>query len=103
MCRGTVGLWCGCPALDQDPAILDADLVVAADGINSRFRETFSDQFQPRIDLRPNLFSWMGSTRPFDAFTFFFRETEHVPAMHAQSQRNVAVREAVARDIAREA
>ena len=24
-----------------------------------------------------NLFSWMGSTRPFDAFTFFFRETEH--------------------------
>src|SRR5207248_1965472 len=49
-----------------DPAILDADLVVAADGINSRFRETFSDQFQPSIDSRPNLFSWMGSTRPFD-------------------------------------
>src|SRR5262249_59400147 len=22
-------------------------------------------------------FSWMGSTRAFDAFTFFFRETEH--------------------------
>jgi len=64
-------------ASPQDAAILDADLVVAADGINSRFRETFSDQFQPSIDLRPNLFSWMGSTRPFDAFTFFFRETEH--------------------------
>ena len=29
------------------------------------------------VDLRPNTFSWMGSTRPFDAFTFFFRETEH--------------------------
>ena len=25
----------------------------------------------------PNKFTWMGSTRPFDAFTFFFRETEH--------------------------
>ena len=61
----------------DDPAILDADLVVAADGINSRMREAFADQFQPSVDLRPNFFSWMGSTRPFDAFTFFFRETEH--------------------------
>src|SRR5262249_28226945 len=26
---------------------------------------------------RPNKFAWMGSTRPFDAFTFFFRETPH--------------------------
>jgi anthraniloyl-CoA monooxygenase len=60
-----------------DPKILDADLVVAADGINSRLRETFAEKFKPSIDLRPNLFSWMGSTRPFDAFTFFFRETEH--------------------------
>ena len=59
------------------PAILDADLVVAADGINSRMREAFADKFQPSVDLRPNFFSWMGSTRPFDAFTFFFRETEH--------------------------
>jgi len=64
-------------ASPEDAAILDVDLVVAADGINSRFRETFADQFQPSIDLRPNFFSWMGSTRPFDAFTFFFRETEY--------------------------
>src|SRR5256712_9259431 len=60
-----------------DPAIRDADLVVAADGINSRMRESFADRFKPSVDLRPNVFSWMGSTRPFDAFTFFFRETEH--------------------------
>ncbi len=59
------------------PAIRGADLVVAADGINSRVRETFAEKFRPSIDLRPNFFSWMGSTRPFDAFTFFFRETEH--------------------------
>jgi anthraniloyl-CoA monooxygenase len=60
-----------------DPKILDADLVVAADGINSRMRDALADKFQPSVDLRPNFFSWMGSTRPFDAFTFFFRETAH--------------------------
>src|SRR3984893_8311565 len=60
-----------------DPAILDADLIVAADGSNSRWRETNAEKFKPSIELRPNLFAWMGSTRPFDAFTFFFRETEH--------------------------
>jgi anthraniloyl-CoA monooxygenase len=60
-----------------DPKIRQADLVVVADGVNSRLRETFADQFKPTIDLRPNFFSWMGSTRPFDAFTFFFREIEH--------------------------
>lgn len=55
----------------------DYDLVVGADGINSRIREGWRDRFQPETDLRPNKFTWMGSTRPFDAFTFFFRETEH--------------------------
>src|SRR5258707_2711856 len=55
----------------------EADLVVGADGINSRVQRAFADKFKPKTDLRPNKFSWMGSTRPFDAFTFFFRETEH--------------------------
>ncbi|WP_342358548.1 bifunctional salicylyl-CoA 5-hydroxylase/oxidoreductase [Terrarubrum flagellatum] len=62
------------PGLDAFP---NADLIIAADGINSRVRETFRDHFQPETDLRPNHFTWMGSTRPFDAFNFFFRETEH--------------------------
>jgi anthraniloyl-CoA monooxygenase len=52
----------------------DADLIVAADGINSPIRERWRDHFRPEVDLRPNRFAWMGSTRPFDAFTFFFRE-----------------------------
>src|SRR3954467_12662434 len=55
----------------------DADLIVAADGINSRIRAQHAHVLRPETDLRPNKFAWMGSTRPFDAFTFFFRETEH--------------------------
>ncbi len=54
-----------------------ADLIVAADGINSLIRETFKDHFRPEVDLRPNRFAWLGSTKPLDAFTFSFRQTEH--------------------------
>ena len=50
-----------------------------ADGINSRFREKYADHFEPEVDLRPNKFAWMGSTRPLDAFTFIFQETEWGP------------------------
>ncbi len=63
--------------VDPQAVMAEADLVVGADGINSRLRESFASEFQPEVDLRPNKFSWMGSTRPFDAFTFFFRETAH--------------------------
>ncbi len=63
--------------IDPTPETFAAyDLVVAADGINSRIREANRDHFQPEVDLRPNKFTWMGSTRELDAFTFFFRETE---------------------------
>jgi anthraniloyl-CoA monooxygenase len=65
---------------EADPdklTIRGADLVVAADGINSRTRELFKDRFKPSIELRPNHFAWMGSDRPMDAFNFFFRETQH--------------------------
>ncbi len=54
----------------------DADLIVAADGINSQVREQFAGHFQPSVDMRPNKFTWMGSTKPLDAFTFSFRQTE---------------------------
>lgn len=60
-------------------AFSDVDLIVVADGINSRFREMHADHFQPQVDLRPNKFTWMGSTRPLDAFTFIFQETEWGP------------------------
>ncbi|MBY0612035.1 MAG: bifunctional salicylyl-CoA 5-hydroxylase/oxidoreductase [Beijerinckiaceae bacterium] len=53
----------------------DSDLIVAADGINSRVRESNAGHFKPSVDLRPNRFVWMGSTKPLDAFTFIFKET----------------------------
>src|SRR5712672_2036875 len=65
--------------IDEIGGLADADLVVLADGINSRFRERFADHFEPEIDLRSNKFAWMGSTKPLDAFTFIFQETEWGP------------------------
>ena len=56
---------------------LDADLVIGGDGSNSTVRERFADAFEPAVDLRPNRFVWLGTTRPFPAFTFYFREDEH--------------------------
>lgn len=53
----------------------DSDLIVAADGINSRVREAHKAHFAPSVDLRPNKFTWLGSTRPLDAFKYFFKET----------------------------
>ena len=61
---------------DLDP-YLDADLVIGGDGINSTVRERFADAFEPAVDVRPNRFVWLGTTRPFPAFTFYFREDEH--------------------------
>jgi anthraniloyl-CoA monooxygenase len=58
-------------------AFAGSDLIVVADGINSAIREQHAAHFRPSVDLRPNRFAWMGSTRPLDAFTFSFRETPH--------------------------
>ncbi len=61
---------------DIAPLARDNDLVVLADGINSKFRDRYRDHFKPTVDLRPNKFAWMGSTAPLDAFTFAFEETD---------------------------
>jgi len=65
--------------IEDESRFADADLVLIADGINSRFREKYVDHFQPKVDLRSNKFAWMGSTRSLDAFTFIFQETEWGP------------------------
>ncbi|MFL5143032.1 MAG: bifunctional salicylyl-CoA 5-hydroxylase/oxidoreductase [Microvirga sp.] len=65
--------------IEDEGQFADADLVVAADGINSVLRERHRAHFGPQIDLRPNKFAWMGSTKPLDAFTFLFEETQWGP------------------------
>lgn len=55
----------------------DSDIIVAADGINSAIRIANKVAFEVKTVLRPNHFVWLGSKCPLDAFTFFFRETEH--------------------------
>ncbi len=52
------------------------DLVVAGDGIHSRFREAHRDVFRPRITEGQSRYVWFGTTCPFDSFTFAFRPTE---------------------------
>jgi anthraniloyl-CoA monooxygenase len=60
-----------------DPTWRDYDLVIASDGINSRFRDAHPEAFGVDIDVRANKFVWLGTSKVFDAFTFAFEETEH--------------------------
>ena len=54
-----------------------ADLVVAADGINSLVRKEYESVFKPDIDTRLCKFIWLGTHQKFDdAFTFIFEETD---------------------------
>ena len=65
--------------IDDESRFVDSDLIILADGINSRFRDKYVNHFQPELDVRSNYFAWMGSTRALDAFTFIFQETEWGP------------------------
>lgn len=56
-------------------AVAHSDLIVAADGINSRIREQHREAFGTEVTLHQNKFCWLGSTKALDAFKFFFRET----------------------------
>jgi len=59
-----------------DDENIDADLVIAADGLNSRIRQKYADTYQPDIDLRNCRFVWLGTARRFEAFTFDFQKTQ---------------------------
>ena len=55
----------------------DADLVLAADGVNSLVRAEYASTFRPQIDWGATKFTWLGTTRPLRAFTFHFKENRH--------------------------
>lgn len=64
--------------IEVDPALLaHYDLVVACDGVNSKWRTAYADHFGVDIDIRPNKYIWLGADKAFDAFTFAFEHTRH--------------------------
>jgi anthraniloyl-CoA monooxygenase len=63
--------------VDGEEGFADADLILAADGVNSRTRNRHAAIFEPDIDTRKCRFIWLGTTQRFEAFTFAFERTEH--------------------------
>ena len=57
--------------------VAKADLVLAADGVNSKVRSDLEASFRPDLDWRKCKFAWFGTDKPLQAFTFVFAETEH--------------------------
>ena len=63
--------------IDGPGRFADADLIVAADGVNSAVRTRHAEHFKPDIKWQRNHFLWLGTDRPLEAFTFDFAENEH--------------------------
>lgn len=53
------------------------DLVIAADGVNSRTRESHADVFRPTVTTERCRYIWLAADFAFDAFRFEIAETEH--------------------------
>jgi len=51
------------------------DLVIAADGANSRIRSAYEEHFGVDAQVRRNKFFWFGTPKAFEAFTFAFEKT----------------------------
>jgi anthraniloyl-CoA monooxygenase len=62
---------------DFDALAAEVDLLIGADGINSLVRQHGEEHFKPELDWRRCRFTWLGTDKPLDAFTFLFKETEH--------------------------
>lgn len=68
---------------NTDALAADHDLVVAADGANSRTHTAHAEEFVPTYEEAAARFIWFGTTYPFDGLTFVHREGPHgVFAVH---------------------
>src|SRR5262249_8309460 len=63
--------------IDDIAALTQADLLIAADGVNSKTRAAFAEHFQPSLTEGSTRFIWFGTDVLLDSFTFVFRENEH--------------------------
>ena len=62
--------------LDDTDQFDDADLVVIAEGANSKARTRQAEKFDPKIDVRKCRYIWLGTKQKFPAFTFAFEKTQ---------------------------
>ncbi|WNM17941.1 oxidoreductase [Flavobacterium capsici] len=63
--------------IDDISQFKDSNIIVACDGISSQIRSQFEPEFGTKVILKKNKFVWMGSTKPLEAFTYFFKQTPH--------------------------
>src|SRR4051794_16222456 len=61
----------------EAPPDPDVDLLVGADGVNSRVRGARAEAFGPSFERGRSKYVWLGTERVFDAFKFYVAETEH--------------------------
>jgi anthraniloyl-CoA monooxygenase len=61
----------------ESPPNPDVDLLVGADGVNSRVRARHEHAFGPTFERGRSKYIWLGTERVFDAFKFYVAETEH--------------------------
>jgi 2-polyprenyl-6-methoxyphenol hydroxylase-like FAD-dependent oxidoreductase len=54
----------------------DADLIVAADGVNSLLRDARRAGFGTSIRTGRNKYTWLGTSKAYESFSFFFEQTE---------------------------
>ncbi len=59
--------------------LAEADLIIAADGVNSIVRRGYEGDFQTSLSYLPNKFAWYGVETPFNSLTQTFIETEYGP------------------------
>lgn len=63
--------------IEDETQYKDADVIVACDGVFSRIRERRATVFKPDLQKRVCRYTWLGTRRLFEAFTFLFEQTEH--------------------------
>ena len=74
LCReASVSLCFEAPVESLSELRAGADLVVGADGINSRVRAALEAEFRPRIEVLGNRYAWYGTRQVFDTLTLTFR------------------------------
>ena len=60
----------------DDDQFTAADLIVAADGVNSQVRQRYAEHFKPDIEVRKCRYIWLGTHLKLNAFTFITEPTE---------------------------